>query len=210
LPDIHFNPEQCSRVTRPRFIKSHFPFSTELHTDKYSKVIYLARDGRDVAVSYYFHLKKLGKISEEMSFEDYIARFNQGTLNKFLSWSKHVESWLDHAPRDFLLFRYEDIKRDPEQKLRQVLQFAGLEVDEKKVIQAVQASRFSNMQKQEQQASLEWLGREVREKFMKSEIPFVRKGRVGTWKEMFADAIHEEFISVQRNAMERLKYIQQA
>ena len=97
LPDIHEDPSISEKGLSPRFIKSHMPFVPE-----YGRVVYLARDGRDVAVSYYYwHLR-------------------QGVL---------FESWLENAPSEFLVSRYEDQREDPTQALLRIVEFAGLEVD---------------------------------------------------------------------------------
>ena len=54
-PDIYV-PINWQKVTMPRMIKSHEPFTKE-----YPKIIYLMRDGRDVACSYYnFYCRNRG------------------------------------------------------------------------------------------------------------------------------------------------------
>ena len=54
IPDIYRNTnKKLLKYNRPRFIKSHHSFD-----ERYSKVVYLVRDVRDVIISYYnFYLK---------------------------------------------------------------------------------------------------------------------------------------------------------
>lgn len=201
VPDIHYNPEQCAHISSPRFIKSHFPFSPQFLTHHYPKVVYLARDGRDVAVSYYYYLKRHGIISETTSFHDYLLMFHQGTIDQFSNWNLHVNFWLDHAPETFLLIRYEDMKREPLAGLQSVLEFAGLDVHHEKITEAVNASRFENMRQQERQQTFSPI------KIADPSIPFIREGKSGDWKNMFTDELHDEFLCIHRNALERLNYV---
>ena len=77
-PDIHMNPEQCEKIDRPRFIKSHAPFLPQ-----YPKVVYIVRDVRDVVVSYYHHALKHGSREESTSLEYFVDEFNQGNIDSF-------------------------------------------------------------------------------------------------------------------------------
>ena len=54
VPDLHRNID-CLKTTKqkPRYLKSHQYFSPQ-----FENVVYIVRDGRDVAVSYYYHSKK--------------------------------------------------------------------------------------------------------------------------------------------------------
>lgn len=140
VPGIDYNPEQCVNVSRPRFIQSHWAF-----TQEFRKVIFVVRDGRDVAVSYYFHLIKFKVISKDTSFDDYLKMFNQGSFDQFTPWGNYVETWLNNAPEEFLLIKYEDLQKDVAKELTRMLEFAGLSVNEDAVIEAVKASSFEKM-----------------------------------------------------------------
>src|SRR6516165_5909237 len=51
IPEIYFNPDHVMRgLARPRILKSH-----ECFDPRYRRVIYIVRDPRDVAVSFYHH-----------------------------------------------------------------------------------------------------------------------------------------------------------
>lgn len=68
--------EETAKLPSPRFLKTHLPMSllppNLLDT---TKVVYVARDPRDVAVSYY-HLSKLFKVSEYLGdFKSYWGFF---------------------------------------------------------------------------------------------------------------------------------------
>lgn len=86
VPDM--NTDKFLRaLPSPRYIKSHEPFDP-----RYNKVVYIVRDGRDVAVSYYYHLKIWKNM--DLDFSVYLKKFLTGRLNNYGSWRDHVHSWI--------------------------------------------------------------------------------------------------------------------
>ena len=75
-----------------RLIKSHEPYSGP-QKRVYRKAIYLIRDGRDVAVSYYYTLIRRGLY--EGDFGPFLRLFLAGGVDGYGPWHEHVESWLD-------------------------------------------------------------------------------------------------------------------
>ena len=199
IPDIHYNPKHCSEIQRPRLIKSHMPYVPE-----YRRVVYLVRDGRDVAVSYYFHSMKYSLMKKDSSFEEFLDHFNRGAVDDFGLWVAHVHSWLDHGPKDFLLVRYEDLKADPESLLIRILEFAGVPADHDTALRAIEASRFEKMRDLEKKQHHQF------DRLSNSDpaISFVRKGEVGDYQNHFNNILMQKFLAVHGGALERLNYIQ--
>ena len=117
-----------------------------------TKVLFLARDPRDVIVSLYFHRTKRSK--------DYV-----GTLSDFVREERgstealitYYNIWANNqgVPQDFLLVRYEDLHQNTHQQLRQVLDFLGLGmVGDLAVYDAVEAASFDKMRQLEQSRAL--------------------------------------------------------
>jgi len=185
VPDIDFNPESIVSCPKPRFIKSH-----KLNPKHYKKVVYLVRDGRDVAVSYFFHLKKYNLIPKEMTFKEYIPLFINGSLSAYGSWGGHVCSWMSNSNDESMIIRYEDLKNNTPGILKKILIFSGSCVDDKKITQAVAASGIVKMQKIEKQQHKETI------LLSKSDpsVLFVRKGSVGDWVNYFDRAMHDIFL----------------
>ena len=201
VPDIHrpINLNSINQLQRPRFIKSHKPFSQQFGVDlsaNYPKVIYLVRDARDVAVSEYFYCQKLGKISLDTTFKDFV-RQNFGNIFSFDIWSNHVNFWLDNAPSKFLLIKYEEMHDNTLEKLIDVLEFAGIHVDKNKAIVAVEASKFEKMKAATQKAQN--LSEDLK--------PIARTGKVGDWQNFFDDELMSEFIEIYGSTLKRLGYI---
>lgn len=198
IPDLHYNPQYCSFIPRPRFMKSHLP-----HVPEFQRVIYLVRDGRDVAVSYYFHCIKFGIIKNELPFKDFLKRFNEGSIDLFGNWANHVNSWLDNKPGNFLLVRYEDMKKDTVTELKRILDFAGISADPNKIQSAIEASSFERMQHLEQIQYDEF----KKVGSINANIHFVRSGKVGESHIYFTDDLMKEFIRVHGTALKRLNYL---
>src|SRR6202161_2767232 len=91
VAEIYFNPDhELRKLPRPRLLKSHEPFQP-----RYPRVIYIVRDPRDVAVSFYHHNVKTGNIADDYPMRDFIPRFINAEFDtKWGSWSDHVRSWL--------------------------------------------------------------------------------------------------------------------
>jgi hypothetical protein len=135
----------------------------ELQTSKTwyqnKKILFLARDPRDVIVSSYFEMKKRGHIFGDNPHESRKPVF-KGSLSEFIDRKqggfdtilKYYNIWAENRqiPSGFLLVRYEDMKADAHAQLRKALDFLGLqEIDDITIDQAVEFASFDNMRKME-------------------------------------------------------------
>jgi hypothetical protein len=150
IPDIDCNPQQCCQLERPRFIQSHWSYTLE-----FKRVVYIVRDGRDVAASYYFHALKFNQIQKDTSFEKFLEIFNTVGLDNLPTWSNHVDSWLNQTQmeRKILLIKYEDLTRNTLAELIKILKFAELNVDNEAARTAVEMSQFDKLQDYEKNKS---------------------------------------------------------
>ncbi|SPP75763.1 sulfotransferase 1C4 [Drosophila guanche] len=97
-----------------RFIKTHFPFSLlppSVLQNK-CKIVYVSRNPKDVAVSYY-HLNRLFRTQGYIGdFERYWRYFQRG-LNPWLPYHSHVNEARNHSHLSNVLYLcYEDMLRD--------------------------------------------------------------------------------------------------
>jgi hypothetical protein len=199
IPDIYQNWEACNQISRPRIMKSHLPY-----TSKMKRVIYVVRDGRDVAVSYYFHLQKKKKINKNMAFDEYLNDFNRGLINARLgSWNTHVLSWLNQASTDRLVVKYEDLREDTITEFRKILDFIGLQKNNDDISSAITSSDFKRMQALEQEQPSAYHDFANTD----SSIRFMRAGKVGGWKEYFSKENEREFLLRQGEALRLLNYV---
>lgn len=197
IPDLHMKPNSPSKCLELRIFKSHLPYQPN-----YKNVIFLVRDGRDIAVSYYFHLIKQRKIDRNTQFSEFLNKFNRGDL-PFGSWSVHVNSWLNRKSGRFLLIKFEEILNNPQKELEKILGFLGIEIDFQKIKIAIEASIFSRMSQleSEQQSLVTTLSNSI------LDIPFMRKGIAGDYLNYFNKEQEAEFIEIHFEVLKRLDYI---
>lgn len=177
IPDVlNINRRELAKVPRPRLIKSH-----EYFDPRYKKVIYIARDPRDVVVSYYyFHLKQ-GFIDDGHQMDLFVSRFVSGDVDPiYASWGENVASWIAacSSRSDFLLLRYEDMKANAASELAKVAAFLNVQCDAVKLDRAVQQSSAERMRELEKRDENRWIGTRNRRK----DVRFVRTATSGGWK----------------------------
>jgi len=138
--------------------------------------LYILRDPWDVAVStaHHFSMALDQAVDRLVDTKAAVATGGRGLSaqlpQQLLSWSGHVLSWL-HAPMSVHVIRYEEMKHDPLPVFRSVVQFLRLEFDDRAIADALQASDFEHLQRQER-------ARRFRETGPKAPS-FFRRGTVG-------------------------------
>ncbi len=183
IPEIYFNPDhRMRRLPRPRVLKSH-----ECFQPHYRRIIYIVRDPRDVAVSFYHHNVKAGNIPDNYPMEDYIPRFINAEFDtRWGSWADHVLSWvlLRQSRPEFLLLRYEDMRTDSIRELERIAgflrgcSFRSIDTAPEKLQRAIDLSSPERMRALERDQSADWiLTRKTR-----LDKPFVRTAKAGGWK----------------------------
>jgi hypothetical protein len=198
VPDLHCNSNNSEILKTARFFKSHQEYNPRLQN-----VVYLVRDGRDVAVSYYYHAIKYRKISSKTKFIDFVNKYNSRDLDNFGIWSEHVKGWIEGATKNFLLMKYEDILSNPIQGLNKILQFASIDPDLDAVRDAVTASEFKKMKmaEEDQYENCDTLSGSD------ATISFIRNGKPGEWKKYFSPELLADFIDIHGAVLKELGYI---
>ena len=120
--------------------------------------VYIVRDPRNVVTSYSKHFKK----TKEQSVSDITNELIIGVKSKTHpptyvgSWNFHYNSWkqLNKSNR-YMLVKYEDLLKDPEKILVDVLNFiyrlgkSNISIDKKKLSNSITSTDFEKMQCQE-------------------------------------------------------------
>jgi hypothetical protein len=203
VADIYVNsPQVLNKLSRPRFLKSHEPYDA-----RYPKVVYIVRDPRAVAVSYYHHLIGVNQISADFTIDQYVPQFISGTYDSFGSWNQHALGWLEaqrRHPDKIKIVRYEDLKSSPEILLADIVSFLGLQVLPERLQEAISWSSPENMRRLEVEARQ--MESPVLAGFGKGTF-FVRKASSQGWKQELNASLQKQIKEVWGNTMQELGYI---
>nr|XP_031527711.1 sulfotransferase 4A1 [Vicugna pacos] len=172
-------------LTSPRLIKSHLPYRflpSDLHNGD-SKVIYMARNPKDLVVSYYQFHRSLRTMSYRGTFQEFCRRFMNDKLG-YGSWFEHVQEFWEHRMDSNVLFlKYEDMHRDLVTMVEQLARFLGVSCDKAQL------------------ESLTEHCHQLVDQCCNAEALPVGRGRVGLWKDIFTVSMNEKFDLVYKQKM---------
>jgi hypothetical protein len=202
IPDCEaMSSRYVKRVPRPRIVKSH-----EYFDPRYKKVIYIVRDPRDVALSYYDFSRKYRHIEDSYPLTRFVSDFVTGRLSSadWGTWGENVSSWVytRNGRPEFLLLRYEDLLGNTASELSKVARFLGIETTPERLATAVERSSADRMRSLEATQGEQW----VSTKNKRSDIPFVRTASSGLWKEKLPASSIAEIESAWGPLMRELGY----
>ncbi len=191
IPDIHQNSKwKRHTIIDPQIIKNHYKFRPN-YLD--GKVIYLYRDGRDVATSYWRKLRFTPEdnITLKQQFTQFLSSFILGKVENglFGDWRSHILFWLFEKHNiDFIPVKYEDMVKCPMIEAKKIINFLGWEIELGILERAIAKSTYEETQKL-------------------NAPPFVGvSGTWGAWKEVFSKEDLSLFWSWAGDLMEVLGY----
>ncbi len=178
IPDTSSQSNRAlKRTPRPRIIKTH-----EYFDHRYPKTIYIVRDPRDVALSYYDFQRKYRQIADDYPLDRYVDDFVCGRLISagWGTWAENVASWFytRGQRRDFLLLRYEDLITDTASELLRIAAFLGIQTDPARLQRVMERSSADRMRELEKAEADQW----VATKKHRKDIPFIRVAKSGGWR----------------------------
>jgi len=189
------------RIPRPRFIKSH-----EYFDHRYPRIIYIVRDPRDIALSYYDFQRKYRQIEDRYPLDQYISNFVNGRLISadWGTWGENVSSWIAtrRNSKNFILVRYEDMISDTARELLRIADFLELRTSPTQLDQAIARSSAERMRELEKLQGDQWVSTKNR----REDIPFVRTALAGGWRKNMPASSVAEIESVWGPLMSLLGY----
>jgi sulfotransferase family protein len=202
VPPIYLWPDRVLR-TLPRIIKSHESFDP-----RYPRVLYIVRDPRDVAVSFYYYVLKMRVIPDGYPIDDFIPRFLKADIVPYADrigcWEDHVLSWirLRKGKGGFCISRYEDLQSSPATELAKWAPLLGISPKPDAIEQAISLSTASKMRSLEEKQSKKW---GVTKK-SRQDIRFVRDAKVGGWQQKLSEKSIAAIEAAWGATMEELGY----
>jgi aryl sulfotransferase len=206
-----------------RSVKTHVPFDGIPHFDTV-KYIHVARDGRDVCMSYHHHCS--GFRSEALArmdaiglaeptlrrpyprvdpdpavhfhnwlTEGAIAGENDGT--PYLSYFAYERTFWDARKADNLLFvHYDDLQADMTGEMRRIADFLDIEISDADLSAMAGSASFESMRKD---AAV--LIPEMAKNFEGGALRLLNKGKSGRWRGVYDEADVELFDKKLREAV---------
>ncbi|XP_069030065.1 sulfotransferase family 5A, member 1 [Embiotoca jacksoni] len=181
--------------TTPRVITTHLPhhlLGPALQGSR-AKVIYVSRNPKDVVVSFYHFHKMANFLPEAGSFTEFLNRFLEGTLH-FGCWFDHIKGWTSHFAKvnSLLHITYEEMSLDLHSTIKKVSSFLQCPLVDDEVNSCVKHCSFSSM-KDNKMINYTLIPEDIMDH---SKGSFMRKGKIGDWKNMFTEEQNKYFENV--------------
>ncbi|XP_038049264.1 sulfotransferase family cytosolic 1B member 1-like [Patiria miniata] len=163
---------------------------------KNAKVLYIARNPKDIAVSYFHFFEALKAPDPCPSWEQFVPLFMKGEV-PFGSYFTHVKQyWEMKHHNNFLFLKYEDLKKEEQAVIKQVGAFLGKELDIQDISSISSKCSLESMRKRFSE-NTQAMSKIIDE----TKTQFVRKGKVGDWREYLTaeqsqrfDQLYEEHL----------------
>lgn len=204
-PPVDMRFQAAEAMTHRRFLKTHLPYDA-LPVYDGVKVIHVARDGRDAALSFHNHLfnftttrmDTLNAISRgDPKFGDAYPPVPEDPAAYFRDWLAadgdgqgdagagffHMENsyWAARNDPNMLMVHYADLKKDREGEMRRIADFLGITIPESVWPSLVKVTGLDEMRREAKAGG----GMEV--SFKGGADTFFNKGINGRWRGVFKD-----------------------
>ncbi|XP_004930150.3 sulfotransferase 1B1 isoform X1 [Bombyx mori] len=182
--------ELLAAATDPRFIKSHLPLSMlPPNLIETAKVVYVGRDPRDLVVSLY-HFSRL--ISVPLYTGDFKTFWNM-YMNDNVVRAPHLshvkEAWdLRNHPNMLFLF-YEELKQDLPGTIKRIAIFFNKTYTGEQISGLCKHVHIDNFRNNDS-VNVNFLSKV--DGLIPGEEPFIRKGKVGGWRDYFDEEMTKE------------------
>ncbi|CAB3380088.1 Hypothetical predicted protein [Cloeon dipterum] len=165
----------------PRVIKTHLPFSL-LPPDllKTAKTVYIARNPKDMAVSFYYHNRLLRTQGYVGDFPAYWEYFEKDLLPWCPFWEHIKEAWELRNEENLLFLFFEDLVKDLAGSVKKISEFLGKKLTPDQLDRLVSHLQIDNFRKN---PSTNLDAENMPGTRVTGEQDFIRKGKNGSWKE---------------------------
>ncbi|KAG5881193.1 hypothetical protein JTB14_034970 [Gonioctena quinquepunctata] len=174
-----------------RFLKSHLPISLNPPSifEVGAKVIYCARNPKDVIVSMYHSVLFFSNMMNIVSSFDEFFRMFKNSWGVYLPFFEHVkEAWSRRNDENFLFLFYEDTIKDKKRTIIKMAEFLGKSLSKEEIDTLEEHLNIEKFRKN-QSVNFEHL---VQFGVASADTSFINKGKLGGWKDYFVGDLEKE------------------
>lgn len=198
--------QEVDGIPSPRLLSTHVPFRyfPKQAIEKKTKIVYLLRNPKDVAVSLHNHMRDWTAFGYPGSWPDFLQMFLDKGLwcnnwfDAVLAMEKEIEA---HPEVPIYIAVYEEAVRDPVGHVIKLNDFLGLGRSHELCQQIAEACSFDKLKT----ASHEFKVELFKDKWAKGSPGFFRKGKVGDWKNWFTEEQNQQFDKIYSERMKGSK-----
>jgi hypothetical protein len=195
------NPEQLGSLASPRVLKTHMK---PRFIPRNGRVIYVYRDPKDVAISFYNQLA--GIYNYEGDLDAFVNRFLAGKV-PYGSWFRHLSMWASRSETQAVLFlNYDDLCNDLESCARKIVAFCDLNISEELLQTSVENASFQQMKAMNYKFDPR-LAQRKRRLGSNGSRDFIRSGKAGSGAANLSPPVQEQ---INKKVQDTLKEIEQA
>lgn len=162
-----------------RLFTSHLPYPLMPRIDNTTaKIVYVARNPKDVAISTYFHIQS--KLGYEGTWDEHFQEFLNGDVGCG-PYFDHILPWWQASQKDknILFMKYEDMKQDHAGNVARLASFLDIQANRQLIEAVVRLSSFQSMTSNET-TNFDWIPQ-------RADVPkHFRKGNIGDWRNHFS------------------------
>ncbi|KAH8406958.1 hypothetical protein KR222_001295 [Zaprionus bogoriensis] len=179
--------DQVRNLSRPRYARSHL--SWQLLPRQFEsvkpKIVYTARNPKDLCVSYYHYCKLLHGINGD--FEQFVDLFLGGHTPMGSYWKHVLPFWKRSFDDNVLFIKYEEMITDLPAVVRRCAKFLNVSklLNDASLQQLCDHLRFDSM-RNNKAINLETV-------LPPSETKFIRNGKIGDWRNYMSDTMSARF-----------------
>jgi len=174
-------------LPRPRYARSHL--SWQLLPQQFEsvkpKIVYTARNPKDLCVSYYHYCKLLHGINGD--FEQFVELFLGGHTPMGSYWQHVLPFWKRSYDDNVLFIKYEDMINDLPAVVRRCAQFLNVS----KLLNETSMKHICNHLQFDSMRSNEAIN--LQKILPQRDSKFIRKGKIGDWKNHMTDEMSARF-----------------
>ncbi|XP_073836856.1 sulfotransferase 1 family member D1-like [Musca autumnalis] len=199
IPNVPNLIEYSKTLPSPRLLKTHMPANLlpkQIWQNK-TKIIYVARNCKDVVVSAYHFAKNL-QLWRGDNIEDFVNDFLNDNILYCNYWTHIVDFWKMRNEENIFFVTYEEMKRDLGGVIRRLCAFLQRpQLSEEELLHTVDYLSFNKMKENDKTNITTALKEHI--KTAKEDFQFMRRGIVGSFKDELTPELQEKIDNWSRN-----------